>query len=228
MIGSGGATEYSVAAIENTANSVGAFGYDEIGNLVDSDEITYYHDDISPSLTVGHVQSGRSLTFSGLALENFVISEFTYEHQTFLAVQGTIAAPNDGNWQLVLNNVPYTRDDQTIVFEVIDRAGNSDEESYVFSFQDTVAPNLAITSPGNLSTHSTGPVVFSGTAEDDYELGALWYGVDDGNLQVIQPAANGAWGVSINFLSIATYEIRFIAIDAFFNFSQQIITISIT
>ena len=40
--------------------------------------------------------------------------------------------------------------------------------------------------------------------------------------------ANDAWDVSISFPFTGTYEIRFIAIDTFFNFTQQIITIDIS
>ena len=225
-LGTGSATDYAVTAVKNSANTVGAYGYDEIGDLVDSDEVTFYHDDISPVLSISHTAVGRTLTFLGTINENFVISAFTYEHQTYAAVEGSITPQGDGDWELALDDVPYARDQQKMDFVVTDGAGNTDEETYQFLFTDTTPPTLTVTPSPNHTT-SLLSITFSGTATDDYELGALWYGVDNGDLQVINRAANGSWSKTIGFSSIGVYEVRFIAIDTFFNFVQQIVGINI-
>ena len=222
----GGLTEYTVDVVSNDENTVAANGYDEIGNLVESDAVTFYHDGIDPELTVEMSGSGRTLSFSGEAPDNYFIASFTYEHQTVADISGSIVPESDGSWLLTLTDVPYSNDTQTITFSVADPAGNTDSVPHTFTLRDEVRPALSFTASPTTGTVDV-PLSFSGTATDDFSLAVLWYGVDDDELAVLETGANGSFSVPIEFSVDGTHEVRFIAIDSSFNFTQVIVSLTI-
>jgi hypothetical protein len=226
----GGLTEYTVDVVSNDENTVAANGYDEIGNLVESDAVTFYHDGIDPELTVEMSGSGRTLSFSGEAPDNYFIASFTYEHQTVADISGSIVPESDGSWLLTLTDVPYSNDTQTITFSVADPAGNTDSVPHTFTLRDEVRPALSVDSPATGTTHQPSEINFSGTATDDFNLAVLCYGVDHEELVVLSTGASGAFGVPIDFTGAAdgTHEVRFIAIDSSFNFTQVIVSLTIS
>lgn len=223
----GGATSYTVDVDRNAANTVSVDGYDEIGNLVDYDSVTFYHDTLDPSLTVNMSPLGRTLTFSGAVSDNFEIEAFTYEHHTYATIDGSITPFANNSWQLTLEDMPYSDVTQTMYFTAIDAAGNSTTVAYPYLLTDITLPSLSITSPLPLQTYDQADFTLSGTANDDYELGVLWYSLDGGALTEISTGTLGTFLTPLSGLTIGTHEIEFIAVDSFFNVAQETVTFDI-
>jgi len=220
----GGSTSYTVDVERNSANTVSVDGYDEIGNLVDYDSVTFYHDTLDPSLSVNMSSDGRTLTFSGAVTDNFVVEELTYEHHTYASIDGTIIPFSNSSWQLVLEEMPYSDEEQTMYFTAVDAAGNSTTVAYPYTLTDTTAPLLSINSPIGWQTYDGGGITLSATASDDYELGALWYSLDGDPLVEISPSAPGTFNTSVTVTAAGTHEIDFVVADSFFNLAQASVT----
>jgi len=223
----GGSTSYTVDVARNAENTVSVDGYDEIGNLVDYDSVTFYHDTLDPSLTVSMIDAGRTLTFSGAVSDNFEIEAFTYEHHTYATIDGSITPSPNNSWQLVLEDMPYSDVTQTMYFTAVDAAGNSTAVAYPYLLTDTTAPGLSITKPVADPAYSPGNIPLEGSANDDYELGVLWYSLDGGELTEIATGTLGTFNTSVTVLAIGTHEIDFIAVDSFFNVSQATVTFTV-
>ena len=224
----GGSTSYTVDVTRNAANTVSVDGYDEIGNLVDFDSVTFYHDSIDPSLTVNMTPSGRTLTFTGLVSDNFIIEEFTHEHHTYAYIEGAITPNANKSWQLILPDMPYSDESQAISFTAVDAAGNPRTVSCPYLLTDITSPTIATTSPTDGQTYDAGSITLSGSATDDYELGVLWYALDNDALIEIATSALGSFNTSISIFAVGAHEIRFIAADSFFNVTQATMTIYIS
>jgi tryptophan-rich protein/subtilase family protein/Big-like domain-containing protein len=195
------------------AQSITAQATDAAGNIGTSSSVTYTLDTIAPTLAItgtGHLTNQTTQTISGtIDAGDAGLAVSIYDGTTHV---GTATASANGIWSEQVTLLP-AQGAQAITAQATDAAGNIGISSFVTYTLDTMAPTLAITSTGGLTSQTTQTI--SGTI--DTADANLTVSIYDGTTPVgtATPSANGNWSEQVTLLAaLGAQAITAQAIDA--------------